>query len=186
MYHRLPNHFQPQTAVDDKISHVFIKVANNEIELTLTDASPTLRILAWRDFRRLRHLFTLTSFLSPLCSATTTTPRCAAPTIRTTRTSASCAEMPASSSLKCLLCQKGPVLLVRTFTLRRPHSHTVGCTHARRSTDTRAVYAFAQRESSRRWHALNISCTFLCRHDSEPMQSQPGGSVNTVYTVVQL
>lgn len=35
------------------------------MELTLTDASPTLRILAWRNFRQLRHLFTLTSFLSP-------------------------------------------------------------------------------------------------------------------------
>lgn len=52
---------------------------------------------------------------SLVCSATTTMPQCAAPTIRTTRTSVSCAEMPASNSLKYLLCQKVPVLLVCTY-----------------------------------------------------------------------
>ena len=51
-------------------------------------------------------------------------PQCAAPTIRTTRTSVSCAGTPVSSSLKYLLCQKAPVLPVCTFILgAKIHTH---------------------------------------------------------------
>lgn len=84
-------------------------------------------------------VFCCFSASSPLCSATTTMPQCAAPTIRTTRTRASCAGMPASSSLKYLLCQKAPVLLVCTFRWCHPrkcmhnkysHAQTLRCTHS--------------------------------------------------------
>lgn len=73
-------------------------------------------------------------FSSPVCSATTTTPQCAAPTIRTTRMSVSCAGMPASSSLKYLLCQKVPVQLVCTFTLWHVQVYTNRRTHTQALT----------------------------------------------------
>lgn len=82
-------------------------------------------------------LIFLPVFSSPPCSATMTMPQCAAPTIRTTRTSVSCAGMPASSSLKCLLCQKAPVLLVCTFTLWRLHRYIHKQTHSHAHTEER-------------------------------------------------
>lgn len=53
-------------------------------------------------FKLLIYHYELACFhcFSLLCSATTTTPRCAAPIIKTTKMSVSFAEMPASSSLK--------------------------------------------------------------------------------------
>lgn len=100
------------------------------------------------------HLFS-TVFFSPLCSATMTMLQCAARTIRTTRTSVSCAGMPASSSLKYLLCQKAPVLLVCIFTLwclricihKKIHFHM----HTSRSTDanTPLQYTLNRKHSSK-------------------------------------
>lgn len=107
---------------------------------------------------------------SPLCSATTTTPRCAAPTIRTTRTSVSCAGMPASSSLKYLLCQKAPVLLVCTFTLWRLHLPTVRHTHTHMHHHSPAVHIFTKRKHWRRLCSLNTSCRLLFKRTDDSQQ----------------
>lgn len=122
------------------------------------DPEPQLHCAEWSWFHSLflgasaccTHLFPA-GFCSSVHSATTTTPRCAAPTIRTTRTSVSCAETPASSSLRSWSCPKAPVLLVRT--VRSPHTWN---TWLRRSMLACSMLALDASLEAARWHKANI------------------------------